>query len=165
MSPPASDAPTRSDLYELSVRYAAAVDERDGDEFADLFEPDGELVVPDFPRDLRPVTTRSGREQLRRVPRALEGYVLTFHQVANAQFGIDGDRAQGDVQCIAHHLSGSPPEATDTVWFIRYRDSYRRRAGVWRFVRRVLLLQWVERHPVDQMAASGPAGSEPERRA
>jgi hypothetical protein len=34
------------------------------------------------------------------------------------------------------------------VWFIRYRDQYRRSGAGWRFVRRELHLQWVEEHPV-----------------
>ncbi len=40
------------------------------------------------------------------------------------------------------------PAGTDMVWFIRYRDQYRRTGTVWRFVRRELNLQWVEEHPV-----------------
>ena len=34
------------------------------------------------------------------------------------------------------------------VWFIRYRDQYRRTGLGWKFVRRELHLQWVEEHPV-----------------
>ena len=37
---------------------------------------------------------------------------------------------------------------TDTVWFIRYRDSYRLTESGWRFARRELHLQWVEHHAI-----------------
>lgn len=144
-------------LSDLSVRYAAAVDARDGDSFAELFEVDGELLVPDYPDDLRPVVARKGTAALSRVPAALRQYRLTFHQVTNHHFRVDGSDATGDVQCVAHHLSGTPPDAADTVWFIRYEDSYRRRDGSWRFRQRVLHLQWVEHHPVERVGAPGAA--------
>ncbi len=155
--PEAAVADSLAALYDLSVRYAAAVDVRDGDGFARLFEPDGELVVPDYPNDLRPVVTRSGPVALRRVPEGLRPYYLTFHQVSNPQFRIEGDEATGTVQCVAHHLSGPPPEAVDTVWFIRYEDTYRRRDRTWRFRRRALHLQWVEHHPVSRLGPSDPS--------
>ncbi len=138
-------------LFDLSIRYAAAADSRDGDAFAELFEPEAELMVPAYPNELRPVVRRSGQAALRRIPEALRGYVVTFHQVSNPSFRIEGDDAQGTVQCVAHHLTGQPggEGATDLVWFIRYEDSYRRRDGSWRFRRRVLHLQWVEQHRVE----------------
>ncbi len=149
-------------LVGLSVAYAEAADQRDGDRFASLFVPHGELVVPRYPEDLAPVVTRSGTEALRRVPEGLAHFERTFHLVGNTSFAVAGDEATGEVQCIAHHLT--PPEdpaptdtdwtdtgSTDTVWFIRYHDEYTRGAVGWRFVRRVLHLQWVEHHRVDRV--------------
>jgi hypothetical protein len=146
-------------LRQLSTGYAAAVDARDGDRFAELFVADGELVVPDFPDDLRPVITRAGHDVLRKVPQGLRRYARTFHQVSNIQLAVDGDRAAGEVQCVAHHVSaidgdraGEPLAGTDVVWFIRYADRYRRTASGWKFERRALHLQWVEHHPVALLA-------------
>jgi hypothetical protein len=165
-------------LQALSTSYAAAADSRDGDRFAALFVEDGELVVPNYPVDLGPVLTRSGRERLRLIPQALQHYRHTFHQVTNHEFVIDGDSANGDVLCVAHHLtaadsSGSPPpvagtaaegsversversveaEGTDFIWYIRYRDEYRKVDGDWKFRRRSIHLQWVEERPVLKMA-------------
>ena len=160
-------------LRALLQDYAAAADDRDGVRYAELFEPDGTLVAPNYPDDLRPVKVLSGRETLRRVPDALRRYERTFHQVTNARFTIEGDRASGEVQCTAHHLlaagGGSPtpgaragagadgPPWIDHVWFIRYRDDYVRAPGGWRFARRVLELQWVEEHAVALVGPS-PAG-------
>ena len=165
-------------LRSLSEEYAAAADDRDGARFAELFVPDGTLVVPKYPDDLRPVKSVTGRDALRLVPEALRRYERTFHQVTNTRFTVEGDEASGHVQCTAHHLSGSGPAGRgsrdhgstgdgstrdgptwiDHVWFIRYRDEYVRTPRGWRFVRRVLELQWVEDHAVAQ---AGPSPSGP----
>jgi len=151
-------------LHALSLAYADAADRRDGDRFAALFLDDGVLEVPRFPDDLRPVVTRAGTDALSKVPGGLRRFDRTFHQVTNASFAVDGDRATGDVGCVAHHLvppavepaSGPPPTWVDHVWFIRYRDHYRRGPGGWRFARRVLHLQWVEERPVDRVGPAWP---------
>ncbi|HEX3842018.1 MAG TPA: nuclear transport factor 2 family protein [Acidimicrobiales bacterium] len=157
-------------LRALSTSYAAAADLRDGDRFAALFVEDGELVVPDYPVDFGPVLTRSGRERLRQIPDFLRQYPRTFHQVTNHEFAIDGDTAAGNVQCVAHHLTAidpsvppgsidgseaeeapAKPEAIDFIWYIRYRDDYRRVDGDWKFQRRSIHLQFVEERPVLRM--------------
>jgi hypothetical protein len=150
-------------LLALSIGYASAADARDGPAFADLFCAEGALVVPKYPDDLRPVITRSGREALTEVPEGLERFERTFHQVTNASFTLDGDRATGEVQCVAHHLlmagdgSGPDPSWIDHVWFIRYRDGYTRTTAGWRIARRVLHLQWVEERAVERVGAPWPA--------
>ncbi len=176
MTPPAEDAGTGNvrggddgALLALSVAYATAADARDGDGLAELFVVGGELVVPSYPSDLKPVVTRSGHDAIRRVAEMLRRYHLTYHLVANARFEVVGDEAAGEVQCVAHHVTagdpsptpeadGSGPAGTDTVWYIRYRDRYRRSGPDWRFVRRELHLQWVEEHAV---AAVGAPPGEP----
>ena len=145
-------------LFALSVAYAAAADARDGEGLVALFVEDGELVVPRPPAELRPVTVRSGHDALRQVADFLGRYHRTFHVVPNARYELDGDEATGEVQCVAHHLTaassssedggGDGRAGTDTVWFIRYRDRYRRSDSTWKFLRRELHLQWVEEHPV-----------------
>jgi hypothetical protein len=157
-------------LLALSVGYAATADARDGAAFADLFCADGALVVPRYPDDLAPVITRSGREALATVPDGLRRFERTFHQVTNASFTVDGDRATGDVQCVAHHLlepeAGTGPATgrswIDHVWFIRYRDGYARTTAGWRFARRVLHLQWVEERAVERVGAPWPAPADVE---
>jgi hypothetical protein len=157
-------------LRGLSTSYAAAADLRDGDRFAALFVEDGELVVPDFPLELRPVHTRSGQDRLRQIPDFLRQYPITFHQVTNHEFAIDGDTAHGNVQCVAHHLTAidpsappapsvgsgveegpAKPEGSDFIWYIRYQDDYQRVDGDWKFRRRSIHLQWVEERPVLRM--------------
>jgi hypothetical protein len=174
----------RRDEYELralSTAYADAADARDGAAMAALFVSDGSLVVPDYPSDLRPVVTRQGHQALQRIPEVLRRYHRTFHLVGGARYDVDGDRATGEVQCVAHHVTadggpgpdgsvgGNGPDGsrraeptragTDTVWFIRYRDRYRRSGPTWRFVRRELHLEWVEEHPVALLGPPPADGS------
>jgi hypothetical protein len=159
-------------LRSLSTAYAAAADARDGEWLASLFVEDGALVVPSLPSDLRPVVTRRGHDALVQVAEMLRRYDRTFHLVTNHRLAVEGDAASGEVQCVAHHVSfaGAPPDGdtagagpagTDTVWFIRYRDRYRRSGAGWRFERRELHLQWVEEHPVALFGVPA-GGTDPE---
>jgi hypothetical protein len=151
------------ELRDLSTEYAAAVDERDGERFAGLFTDDGELVVPRLPDELRPVVTRSGHDQLARIPAALSRFERTFHQMSNHRFAIGDAVARGEVLCLAHHASlagggagGGAADGigdgvgagTDLVWVIRYRDTYRDTGPAWRIARRELHLQWVEERAI-----------------
>jgi hypothetical protein len=155
---------TTEELRALSTEYATAADERDGERFAGLFVEGGELVVPNLPDDPRPVLIRSGHQALRRVPEMLRRYDRTFHLVSNHRYHLEDETASGEVQCVAHHVTaGDRPadgEGTDTLWFIRYRDDYRRTGSGWRFVRRELHLQWIEEHRVTifPVPASGRPG-------
>ncbi len=145
-------------LRALSFAYAAAVDDRDGEQFAALFLPEGELVAPDVKGDLSPVFGRKGRERLRLVLDGLDRYRYTFHAVTTTRYEIGEETASGRIWCTAHHVTADdtarvPPTGTDTVWGIRYADDYRRTPEGWRIARRVLHLLWIEEQP---LAAIGP---------
>lgn len=170
--PPPSPSDTEA-LRALSAEYAAAVDGRDGEAFADLFTASGELLVPDVPDDLDPVVSRTGHKELRQVPEGLRRFARTFHQVTDHRFLFKGERATGEVRCVAHHVAIASRShrtrgrsraktadrvGTDTVWFIRYVDDYVRAASGWRFERRVLHLEWIEEHPVTVLPAAPPTG-------
>jgi ketosteroid isomerase-like protein len=145
-----------SALRALSYAYAAAVDERDGEAFAALFLPDGELVAPDVKGDLSPVFSRKGQEKLRRVLDGLDRYRHTFHEVTTTRYEIAEERASGRIWCTAHHVTADetdrvPPSGIDTVWAIRYTDDYRRTPEGWRITRRILNLLWITERPVLQI--------------
>ena len=173
--PRPGDGVDEAELRSLSTGYAAAVDRCDGTMLAALFVPDGVLMVPDYPGDLRPVIARRGHDAIRRLPDGLRRYQRTFHQVSNHRYVVAGDLASGQVACVAHHVTGAEgaegaegtedaegaggavgdrPAGTDSVWFIRYRDDYQRTAAGWRIARRELHLQWVEEHPVAVLGAT-----------
>ena len=100
-----SARPSRS-CVALSTEYGAAADDRDGERFAGLFVADGELVVPNYPEDLRPVITRSGHDSLRRVPDGLRRLRPDIPpDVRPPVRAVDGDdRPPGTVLCVAHHV-------------------------------------------------------------
>ena len=143
------------ELRDLSIEYAAAADERDGERFAGVFTPDGQLVVLRPQDQHHPVSTRSGRHQLAESTDALSRYVRTFHQISNHRYRIGDGEAWGEVLCTAHHALAAPggsgpgeTTGTDVVWVIRYRDTYRDTGPAWRIARRELHLQWIEERPI-----------------
>lgn len=147
------------ELRSLATDYGAAVDDCDGDRFAQLFVADGELVVPKFPDELRPVVTRSGHDALRRIPDGLRRYDRTLHRMSNHRYEFDGAVATGTVSAVAHHVTFAkeptgPDAGTDQIWYIRYRDTYSSTDAGWKFARRELHLLWVEERPI---SVPGPA--------
>ncbi len=150
-------------LRALSLGYAAAVDALDGEAFAALFTGDGELWVPDVTRGPDPTICRSGGPALSRIPSGLARYHATHHRVGPATYAVSGDVATGEVTGVAHHLRATGPDTgtvvgggqgTDSAWYLRYRDRYRRGPEGWRIARRELHLRWIEERPVDHV---GPA--------
>lgn len=141
----------RLDLAELIARYAAHVDSREFDEVVNLFTEDAELVVPDPPDHLGPRHRHAGRAAIGSVLDGVAAFPLTRHTLAGELFqqGEGPDDATGRVTGIAHHLAErAPGEATDLVWHLRYKDLYRRSAGVWRIAARSVTIDWIEVRPV-----------------
>jgi len=150
-------------LRALAHGYADAVDALDGEAFAALFTADGELWVPDVTVGTEPTICRAGAASLAAVPGGLARYHVPHHRVGPADYAVDGATATGLVTGVAHHLVASAPDpkgtapaapGTDTVWFLRYEDRYRRGPAGWRIARRELHLRWIEERPVDHL---GPA--------
>lgn len=144
-------------LYALSCAYARAVDRRDSAGFVDVFTPDATLRITVAADPARVVRTIDGHDQLAAVPQRLARYDRTFHLLGQASYDHDpdGDRATGEVHCVAHHLTVRPPEARNTVMYIRYADSYQRgRDGRWRIADRLVQVDWTETRPADDPAAS-----------
>ncbi len=147
-------------LRRLSTGYAAAVDALDGVAFAALFLPDGELWVPDASSGPEPVICRTGRDALGRIPSGLARFHATHHRVTDARYEVHGDTATGEVVGVAHHLrapagtagaDGADGAGTDTIWYLRYSDTYRRTGDGWRIARRALHLRGIEERPVPRL--------------
>jgi uncharacterized protein (TIGR02246 family) len=139
----------RAELADLVARYALHVDRRDLDAMAGLFTEDAVFVLPDPPKELRPVLEHTGREAIRRALSSVEAVPVTFHAVVGQVFdaGPEPDTATGAVACVAHHLT-ERDTVMDLVWHLRYTDAYRREDGAWRIARRALGIDWIETRPV-----------------
>lgn len=147
------------ELRRLVEAYAIAVDSGDGDTLAQLFVPDGALLVYDADTGEQTYSYR-GRAELATLPRELEGiYIRTFHLVGNVVCDVQDDSATGTPYCVAHHLrdDGRGPQIVVTP--VRYRDTYRRTAEGWRFVERICTVLWRERRPLVQWPPVAPAGA------
>jgi SnoaL-like domain len=140
----------RAALRELVDRYAEAVDDRRGAAMAELFVPDGRLLVHEADSGEQSHAYH-GRSELAEVAAEMERlYLRTFHLVANFVCRLDGDRASGTPYCIAHHLRDDGRGLQVIVMPVRYRDSYLRTDQGWRFEERICTVQWRERRPAVQ---------------
>lgn len=147
-------------LLALSVGYARAADRRDADGFAQVFHEDGTLRVSAPSEPDQVVRTIRGHDELRQVPLRLARFDRTFHMLGQASFQQDGDRAEGEVYCIAHHLETGLSAATDTVMYIRYADTYQAGGdGEWRIADRLVQVDWREIRPVHTALRADGSGS------
>ena len=126
-APPATELDrliAHDEIRLLASRYAVAVDSRDLDALISLFVP-----------DVRVGPERRGHDALRAdFERSLSAVGVTILQVGTHVIDlVDADHATGVVYCSGQVEDGGR-------WIhqaILYRDTYERRDGRWRFVRRV----------------------------
>lgn len=128
-------------LRQLVDRYADAVDRRDIDGFTALFGENGTLTLPALGGSEAALLSGGS------LPSALEPlavYERTFHHIGGAVFDVDGDRANGRVQCSAHHYERTHNGPIDLVMYIVYEDRYRRSEDIWTFASRIVDVRWTE---------------------
>jgi ketosteroid isomerase-like protein len=138
----------RVELLDLVARYALYADRRDFAGIGSLFTDDAVLVLPDPPKDLGPVRTFTGRDDIVGSLSSLNEVPVTSHEIVGQVFEADGT---GHIACVAHHLTEREPgKPSDLVWHLRYTDTYRRSDGSpgWRFARRALQIDFIETRPV-----------------
>lgn len=130
----------RPALSDLVHRYAALADQRRIAELADLFVPDGVLVLPEPPDRLDAHVERHGRAAISTHMQVLDEVPLTAHELVGEVFDpVEEGRARGRVACVAHHVG----QGRDAVWHLHYDDAYRWEGGVWRFERRELHVDFI----------------------
>ena len=128
-------------LRELADRYARAVDRRDWELAERLFTRDCVLVGPGY--------ELVGRDGILAGLRQIDRFRATQHSVHNQLFELAGDRATGETYCTAHHLYERDGVRRKLSWGIRYQDRCVREAGLWRYERRELLLDWAQDLPLE----------------
>jgi hypothetical protein len=79
-------------------------------------------------------------------------YEETLHFVSPSLVEIDGDVAQVNTECVAHHFAKAPPQPiepgqrlyrSDWIVGLRYLDRFERRAGKWLIARRKCVSDWM----------------------
>lgn len=135
-------------LNQLAYRYAAAVDACDVVALQSVFTPNGRLRSYQ-PNAIEPFADLAGHAQLAAIPNAMRGmYRHTAHMMTNHLVDIDGDRARGEVLCLARHLSANAADPVSINVVIRYVDRYERTDGKWLIADREIRFLWSERHAV-----------------
>ncbi len=131
-------------LRELVYRYAQLADDRAFERIPDVFTGDAELSGPGF--------SFRGHAELRAGLRQLEQYRATLHAVHNhlVTLADDGDRADGETYCVAHHLYQREGAPRRFDMGIRYQDAYRLEAGRWLISARRLNIIWQQDQPLQQ---------------
>ena len=132
--------PDRQEIAALPQRYASAADRSDGVALAALFSPEGTLTIHDDPGALGPPSrSLAGRDAIASSVGTLrDRFEATFHMLGQQTARIDGDGANGETYCVAHHYYRRGGVRWDRVLVIRYHDRFERVDGRWRFASRRL---------------------------
>lgn len=128
------------EICKLSHRYARALDKGDLEEWGGLFAED--VIVES------PSAAPRGYAEIMQIPiDQLKRYKKTLHSVTTQNIIVNGDKATGEVYCVAYHMyqdahqNGRLPFNLSHNFIIRYEDEYRRVDGHWLFSKRYILTE------------------------
>lgn len=129
-------------LQQLGLRYARAIDRRDGDLLVSLFTNNGSIGSADTDQP-----AYKGHVDLRRMLKQVDrSFGPTMHGLSNQLFeqAEESDHASGETYCDAQHIVVQK----DGSWLllrmaVRYLDHYRKEDGIWRIARRRIKVEWV----------------------
>ncbi len=131
-------------IAELELRksaelYAQAADRRDKTQWNAVLTDDCVIEGPGF--------RIAGREAtMGTIDMLAQSFRSTVHHIHNQVVQVNGDIAKGETYCTANHLLNDAEMIL--VMEIRYQDEWRREGGVWRFTKRLLVIDWEETRPV-----------------
>ena len=134
-------------IRELVDAYAHCADRRDAEGQKSLFSEDTHFVVYMEGQGSEPTQVLDGREALTPVFDDLNRYQATMHFNGQSTISVAGDQATGESYCIAHHLFTEDGERKLMVAWLRYRDTFLKVDGAWRFAERELYVDWTETRP------------------
>ena len=127
----------REEIKDVIKRLARGTDRLDEELMASCYHPDGFDDHNSF--------RGSGTEFAKWVCDVLPHFDATHHFIADPYIRVDGDVAQCDTYCIAHHVRGD----SDMVLALRYVDRFERRGGRWLIAKRVCAFDWTYTVPID----------------
>jgi len=142
------EAADRLAIRELVDAYSHCADRRDAKGQMALFTKDTHFVVYMDAKSSTPSMELNRREDLAPVFGDLNKYEATTHFNGQNTVVLDGDRATGELYCIAHHVSSSGGKRTIFVASLRYYDTFVKADGTWLFAERKLLVDWTDTRPL-----------------
>jgi hypothetical protein len=140
----AAEQADRLAIRELVDAYARCADTRDAEGQKSLFTKDTHFVVYMDGKGSEPTQVLDGREALTPVFDDLNRYQATMHFNGQSTISLDGDRANGESYCIAHHLYTEGDERKLMLAYLRYGDTFAKIDGTWLFAERNLYVAWIE---------------------
>ncbi|MCX7283399.1 MAG: nuclear transport factor 2 family protein [Novosphingobium sp.] len=129
-------------LRRTAERYALGADRRDKALWREVLAEDVAIVGPGF--------AISGLEaNLGSIDHLAHAFKATRHVVHDMDAVVSGDTAAGETRSTAEHrMTGPDGRDVLLVWAIRYQDQWARQAGLWKFTRRELVVDWEEVRPI-----------------
>jgi len=124
-------------LRRVPQRYARAVDDRDHEALAELFDPDGTV---DGTRGVQAVPEYL--ESMRNLPRSFDS---SMHMLADPLVELEAgaDTAHLDTYAVVFQTGPVSGEGGDLTLGMRYADDMVRRDGVWCIHHRVARMEWM----------------------
>jgi hypothetical protein len=129
-----------NEIHDVVQRLARGTDRLDRDLMAGCYWPDGFDDHNSF--------RGSGDDFADWVCQVLPHFLATTHFIAAPRIQLDGDVAQVDTYCVAHHVSHPDDQGaqTDMVLGLRYVDRFERRldggSPRWLIAKRVCAFDW-----------------------
>ncbi len=141
----AAEAADRLAIRELVESYAHCADRREANTQMALFIEDQHFVVYMNAKDPKPSMDLHSRAALAPVFADLNKYAATTHFVGQSTImTMTGDRATGEVYCLAHHVTVNGGTRRLMIASLRYLDTYTKRNGAWLFAERLLYVDWID---------------------
>ena len=137
----------RQDIAEVLARYCRGIDRCSADELDRVFADDASIDYGSGAQGK--ATTCAGLLD------AVGTMRLTQHAISNIIIEFDGSRARAETYCVALHIFGEPGSETEMTVGGRYLDTLDRRAGEWRIVERLYVMDWNRQGPATMRVAGG----------
>lgn len=134
------DLLAREEITDVVKALARGTDRLDRELMASCYHPDG--------TDDHNVFRGTGSEFAQWVVDTLPHFQATMHFIGPPRIRREGDRADVDTYCVAHHIStpDADGQQTDMVLGLRYVDRFERRrcdgAATWLIAARVCAFDW-----------------------
>jgi SnoaL-like domain len=142
------EAADRLAIRELVDAYSHCADRRDAKGQVSLFTKDTHFVVYMDAKSDKASIDVNRREDLAPIFADLNRYEATTHFNGQNSVVLDGDRATGELYCIAHHVTLSGGKRTIFIASLRYYDTFAKADGNWLFAERKILVDWTDTRPL-----------------